>query len=73
MTVGPVLNLDAEAETSLDINMDLGVSLGYSASNIQFAFPSSEEQNLTRVIAPKNTRKCKLKGKKKKCSNRLLS
>ena len=57
MTVGPVLNLDAEAETSLDINMDLGVSLGYSASNIQFAFPSSEEQNVTRVIAPKNTRK----------------
>ena len=72
MTVGPVLNLDAEAETSLDINMDLGVSLGYSTSNIQFAFPSSEEQNVTRVIAPKNTRKYELR-KQKRYSSLLLS
>ena len=72
MTVGPVLNLDAEAETSLDINMDLGVSLGYSASNIQFAFPSSEEQNVTRVIAPKNARKYELR-KQKRFSSLLLS
>lgn len=55
VTVGPVLNLDAEADTALDVNMDLGVGMSYSASNLQFAFPSSELQGVNRSVTPGDT------------------
>lgn len=58
-SIGPTLNLNAEAKASVGVEVDLNVDLAYSVTSLKFVFPPSQGGSSV-DLSPKDSRKCHL-------------